>query len=759
MENQLHIESHLHKKSNKFSVPQYIAQRKEDTYNGSYFADNRLDYDLNTTEKTPNNTGLPDVLKSGIENISGYAMDDVKVNYNSDKPAQLNAHAYAQGTDIHLGSGQEKHLPHEAWHVVQQKQGRVESTVSIGGAQINDNESLEKEADVMGTAALQMRSIGVNDSENLNELPKDTGTIQRNEKYQEDNKYEKAKVVGLIAGQKWAGMSGDVEDYTWHHIYPHSRLSEGSTPGLKDSRDYIALGPNSKLRIDDPGNSTLDPNYMKHGEGKPEIMNPLSKNLLEKHKELRSFDSVKTNLPDLDEIEQGRKTKLSEEQASDISIDSVIEDWSQWYVPSKVFDALLNEGSIVGYFNSVKDEASYTKLTSETIEVAIASLRRGLESKLASYKTVYKNTGKSSGEADDNKIFNQDMEFQFESEEETGVPLPDLAEAGGIFSGDYQQGGGNELWHFFDSYLKTKKNWLSRGSMGGYLNPTEKRKYDLSKLLPELTERFSKTKEEALILEGTNNDEKINEVYQKKNLKLLKDESIDVDESLIRRTAKDAEFKKAVLDSFIKGKSWFIKKQSKEEKKGELYRLHDFLFKEKAGDPTLESAMKLLKSGYDPSQNLNTFIEKLVAAKKSVSSKSLKKREVLRTHVTPDKTYLSKLSEMVSTIEDFEPTGEIRLKDDGQSEFNAIIRSSDLLRKEWRKMYRIYGSQELISRAEKVIHKIVRTIEFDESSFGDKDDAAIIDDVYKDKLESIEEAYVTWHNEEKEDFESKFPSE
>ncbi|WP_197714561.1 eCIS core domain-containing protein [Nitrosomonas supralitoralis] len=74
-------------------------------------------------QKKENNTGLPDNLKSGIENLSGYSMDDVKVHRNSDKPDQLQAHAYAQGTDIHLGPGQEKHLPHEAWHVVQQKQG------------------------------------------------------------------------------------------------------------------------------------------------------------------------------------------------------------------------------------------------------------------------------------------------------------------------------------------------------------------------------------------------------------------------------------------------------------------------------------------------------------------------------------------------------------------------------------------------------------------------------------------------------------
>ena len=45
----------------------------------------------------PNNTGLPNQLKAGIESLSGMSMDHVKVHYNSDKPAQLNAHAYAQG--------------------------------------------------------------------------------------------------------------------------------------------------------------------------------------------------------------------------------------------------------------------------------------------------------------------------------------------------------------------------------------------------------------------------------------------------------------------------------------------------------------------------------------------------------------------------------------------------------------------------------------------------------------------------------------
>jgi hypothetical protein len=53
---------------------------------------------------------------------------------------------------------QEKHLAHEAWHVVQQKQGRVRPTLQMrNGVAINDDAGLEKEADVMGTKALQMR--------------------------------------------------------------------------------------------------------------------------------------------------------------------------------------------------------------------------------------------------------------------------------------------------------------------------------------------------------------------------------------------------------------------------------------------------------------------------------------------------------------------------------------------------------------------------------------------------------------------------
>ncbi len=106
--------------------------------------------------KPINRTGLPAQLKQGIEALSGMSMDHVRVHYNSPKPAQLHAYAYAQGSEIHVASGQEQHLPHEAWHVVQQKQGRVQPNMQMKDrVNVNDDAGLEKEADVMGAKALK----------------------------------------------------------------------------------------------------------------------------------------------------------------------------------------------------------------------------------------------------------------------------------------------------------------------------------------------------------------------------------------------------------------------------------------------------------------------------------------------------------------------------------------------------------------------------------------------------------------------------
>ncbi|WP_197684496.1 eCIS core domain-containing protein [Mucilaginibacter mallensis] len=102
--------------------------------------------------------GLPHQLQQGVEALSGMSMAGTSVHYNSSAPAQIGALAYAAGNQIHLGPGQEQHLPHEAWHVVQQKQGRVKPTLQAKGLAINDDHTLETEADVMGQRAMQLKT-------------------------------------------------------------------------------------------------------------------------------------------------------------------------------------------------------------------------------------------------------------------------------------------------------------------------------------------------------------------------------------------------------------------------------------------------------------------------------------------------------------------------------------------------------------------------------------------------------------------------
>ena len=177
---QLEAKANVSDKTTEINQIQTLADhRGTDLMQLQSIADGFSEQMYDPIQRKENNTGLPDDLKSGIENLSGHSMDDVNVHRNSDKPQQVQAHAYAQGTDIHLGPGQEKHLPHEAWHVVQQKQGRVKPTMQMmKKVNINDDQVLEKEADVMGNRALNLKSQNQNTA--TSQLKKNSvKTVQR----------------------------------------------------------------------------------------------------------------------------------------------------------------------------------------------------------------------------------------------------------------------------------------------------------------------------------------------------------------------------------------------------------------------------------------------------------------------------------------------------------------------------------------------------------------------------------------------------
>ncbi|HAS44317.1 MAG TPA: hypothetical protein DCS93_27820 [Microscillaceae bacterium] len=180
--------------------------------------------------KTGAATSLPTQMKTNMEQMGGVDLSDVKVFPNSEKPAQLKAEAYAQGNEIHLSNGQ--HLGHEAWHVVQQKQGRVMPTIQANnGAQINADSALEKEADDMGAKAIQMKS-----TKDDSKLPsKNMPPTQL-----------KATNTNVIQ-RKGGNISGDVFDADFYGIYENqisyinTELTEYDMAGSDDFSEQLSL--------------------------------------------------------------------------------------------------------------------------------------------------------------------------------------------------------------------------------------------------------------------------------------------------------------------------------------------------------------------------------------------------------------------------------------------------------------------------------------------------------------------------------------
>lgn len=147
-----------------------------------------------------NPTNIPNTIKASIENFSGISLDDVRVNYNSSKPAEVNAMAYTQGNDIYLGPGQEQHLAHELAHIVQQNKGIVKPTTEVNGVPVNDDKSLEAEADKMGANALKDKPKD-KEKDNLKDSTQGRNVIQR--KAWEKVSDTKEKWDEILLGLTW----------------------------------------------------------------------------------------------------------------------------------------------------------------------------------------------------------------------------------------------------------------------------------------------------------------------------------------------------------------------------------------------------------------------------------------------------------------------------------------------------------------------------------------------------------------------------
>lgn len=109
-------------------------------------------------QESENRTGMPDEVKTQMEDSFGTDFSGVRVHPDSSMAPEVGALAYTQGTDIHFAPGQFKPdttagqqlLGHELTHVIQQSEGRVQPTTEVNGMPVNDDVSLETEADIMG---------------------------------------------------------------------------------------------------------------------------------------------------------------------------------------------------------------------------------------------------------------------------------------------------------------------------------------------------------------------------------------------------------------------------------------------------------------------------------------------------------------------------------------------------------------------------------------------------------------------------------
>ena len=129
---------------------------------------------IEKTVASPSLAGIHDTMKARFENLSGFSFDDVRKHYNSGKPAQLQALAYAQGNQVYVAPEQEQHLGHELGHVLQQKQGIIKPTLKSRSMPINSESSLEADADnyavrlsvfapVLENKTAQLNAIDVSD--------------------------------------------------------------------------------------------------------------------------------------------------------------------------------------------------------------------------------------------------------------------------------------------------------------------------------------------------------------------------------------------------------------------------------------------------------------------------------------------------------------------------------------------------------------------------------------------------------------------
>lgn len=103
---------------------------------------------------------LPERVRAKMEKALDADFSEVRI-HTDDQAEQVGAHAFTSGSDLHFAPGRynpesesgQKLLGHELTHVVQQRQGRVETAFQGSANTMVQNLELEAEADALGNRA------------------------------------------------------------------------------------------------------------------------------------------------------------------------------------------------------------------------------------------------------------------------------------------------------------------------------------------------------------------------------------------------------------------------------------------------------------------------------------------------------------------------------------------------------------------------------------------------------------------------------
>lgn len=144
-------------------------QQKRDNSNPIQLFANKSGSEKNAIQMKSSKGSLPETVQTKMEQSMGADFSGVNIHTNSKSAESVGALAYTQGSDVHFAPGQfkpdtnsgQKLIGHELAHVVQQKAGKVKANKSIGNTLVNDNSSLEREADVAGEKAASGQAFSV----------------------------------------------------------------------------------------------------------------------------------------------------------------------------------------------------------------------------------------------------------------------------------------------------------------------------------------------------------------------------------------------------------------------------------------------------------------------------------------------------------------------------------------------------------------------------------------------------------------------